>query len=836
MANTLSLKKDSTNSSAASYGKIIKNVVTTKGLFTVHFAKDRSKLYFELPDSVFNNLFLLSNRIAQTSNTKDFVAGQMVTRPMLVRFSQNGQQVLLHAVQHQNYVLPDDPIAPAFEKNFVDPVLKGFKIEARKNGNVVIDVTSFFGTDEKCISPIKQDNPLAKLMGQSDAIKGTFVPAASTLEQVKCFPNNIEIRTFMTFNTKDAPYTLTTHRSLVLLPKEPMQARFQDNRVGIFSIDKNLYSSDYDKVQEQIFITRWRLEPKAAERELYFKGELVEPAKPIVFYVDSAFPEKWKETVKQGIRDWNQAFEKAGFKNAIQALDYPNDSTFDPDDMRYSCIKYAASPIANAMGPSFIDPRSGEILTADVIWYHNIVSLLHDWRFAQTAATDPRVRKITFDDDVMRESMRYVASHEVGHTLGLMHNMGASFAFPVDSLRSPSFTAKYGTTPSIMDYARNNFIAQPGDFEKGVRMTPPVMGVYDQFAIEWAYRIIPGVATPQEELPYLRKWIQAKSNDRMYEFGAQQFFGTVDPTAQTEDLGNDHIAAGDYAISNLRIIMKNLESWLLEEGENFNTIENSYQSVVKQYGRHLGHVMPYIGGIKFKEIRQGEAGLGKSYCNKQEQKRAMKWLINQARTYNEWLTPDYMIQRLALNQGMNDKFLLSIVGCLYHGANLQRIAEAEKVDPVNNYRLTDYLSDVYNEIFASTIKGQKLKDEDLNMQSAAIMLYTSYSGLKPKTSSASAKKLATDIAYEEIVLQKDVPSLPCSHACTDHSLNTSEHSFLRINMGLPTLPSTISAPLMTAELKKVLSLYKQRQGAADSKTRAFYQYHILQIEKLLKSN
>lgn len=242
------------------------------------------------------------------------------------------------------------------------------------------------------------------------------------------------------------------------------------------------------------------MEPKKEDLDKYFQGELVEPQKPIVFYVDSAFPEKWRTAIHQGIEDWNTAFETAGFKNAIKAVDYPkNDPDFDPDDMRYSCFKYAATATANAMGPSHVDPRTGEILTGDVIWYHNIISLLHNWRFVQTGAVDPRVRCQVFDDDVMRESIRYAAAHEIGHTLGLMHNMGASYSFPVDSLRSPSFTQKYGTTPSIMDYARNNFVAQPGDVERGVKLTPPVLGVYDIHAINWGYRLIPGASTPESE-------------------------------------------------------------------------------------------------------------------------------------------------------------------------------------------------------------------------------------------------------------------------------------------------------------------------------------------------
>ena len=262
--------------------------------------------------------------------------------------------------------------------------------------------------------------------------------------------------------------------------------------------------------------------------------------------------------------EWNRAFEKAGFKNAILAKDYPkNDPNFDPDDMRYNCFKYAATSTANAMGPSYTDPRTGEILAADVIWHHNIVSLLHNWRFVQTGTVDKRVRTVTFDDELMKESMKYAASHEVGHTLGLMHNMGASYSFPVDSLRSPSFTQKYGTTPSIMDYARNNYVAQPGDLERGVKLTPPDLGVYDIHAIHWGYQLLPNIQKPEDEKPTLEAWIQEHAGDPMYEFGAQQVIATIDPTDQTEDLGDDHIKASDLGIANLKVLMKNLLNWTM---------------------------------------------------------------------------------------------------------------------------------------------------------------------------------------------------------------------------------------------------------------------------------
>jgi len=737
------------------YNKVVtKDAKTDEGLFKVHTIDD--KYLYEIPDSLLEREMLMVTRIAKnTSNNRSF--GGQKANTQVLRWQKKGKKIVLRVVSHNTVANEKLPVHEAVVNSNFEPVLYTFPIKAFNEDKTatVIDVTELFSTDVKALGLpdyVRKGYKITRL----DSKK-------SFIESLKSYPLNIESRHVKTYAASAPPSNSSTgtvsvemSNSMILLPEVPMKRRIFDERVGWFTSSQIDYGSEAQKSEKVTFLDRWRLEVKDEDIEKFKRGELVEPKKQIVYYIDRATPKKWRKYIKQGIEDWQVAYEAAGFKNAIIAKDAPTkeeDPEWTPEDVRYSVVRYLASPIPNANGPHVSDPRSGEILESDINWYHNVMSLLKGWFFVQTAAINPNAQSAEFKDEVMGELIKFVSSHEVGHTLGLPHNMGSSCAYAVDSLRSASFTKKYGTAPSIMDYARFNYIAQPGD--EGVALMPNI-GVYDKYAMSWGYRPILDAKTAADEKETLDSWILKHAGDPLYRFGHQQAGGVVDPSSQTEDLGDDAIKASTYGIANLKRIVPNLIEWTSEKGKNYDDLKTMYGHVLSQYNRYMGHVSSNLGGVYENYKTYDQEGAVYTHVDKTHQKNCLKFINNQLFETPTWLIDKDIIGRTEYS-GITERIRNTQVKTLDNILDLgrmMRMIENETLNGKEAYTLISMMTDLRNGIWSELRTGKKIDTYRRNLQRAYVEKLgnlTTAKNVKKYNGSSYVKNTAVTVKQSDII-------------------------------------------------------------------------------------
>ena len=828
-----------------------KKCETVKGLIILH--KMDNKIYFELPLSLLGKDMLIGSTVTEITNNGFANVGEKPHEPMHVMFTRTDSTINLRQVTCA-YMSKDRNLQERIKTSMMPAIIENLAIKAYSPDStaVVIDMTNFLLSDNEQLNPFSAYAPVT---WSGAWIEKEFKRNNSQIAKIKAFDDNVSVQSSLTYSVSlrdkrsyywyKEPFTAVMTRTFLLLPEEPMRPRLADPRINIFWQGYSEFSNEGNGMKPLYYANRWRLEPK--DEAAYRRGELVEPKKPIVFYIDNAFPEMWKPYMKYAVEVWQKAFENIGFKNAIIAKDFPTDDPeFDPDNLKYSCIRYSPSSVANAMGPSWTDPRTGEIINASVYVYHNVIKLVQDWRFLHTAAVDSDVRKVVLDDEIIGDCIRYVVSHEVGHCLALMHNMSASAAIPVYSLRSPSFTQKYGTTYSIMDYARNNYVAQPGDKEKGVRLTPPELGLYDMFSISWLYRPLLDAKTPEDEVPTLSKWISEKSGNLAYRYGKQQFRTRLDPSSVEEDLGDDAMKAGVYGIKNLKIILANLNGWVGKDDPDYRFRLNMYNEVIYQYFRYLNNVLMNIGGIYMNERYDGDVLPSYTVVPRKDQRRAVKFLLDQMKDM-DWLDAKEMQEGYPLRGNiasyLQDEIFFAMIKQI---GNVMICASKSLGEDV--YTAEDYMKDIYDYVWAPTQQGKTLTSIEKLMQINLLTTIMDQAGVVSEQKGTPFALAGNMIRIPEVMKEQSRAAYGLIseefagiYSNLERLVPFESEDLLRQaeRMGFDSYVGVTAPYIPTGHiyfdvLKKTLSLLKSKVNTGSTDTKQHYKLLIYKIENALK--
>ena len=703
-------QKEKISSHSKTIDSLTIDMIANKGLIST-YQNIKNQLYFEISDTLLKKNLLVVTRFAQLpANYSGYLNAGSKTAEHVVEFVKQGNKILLQEVSYSNVADKYDPISISVSENNFKPILASFEIKNSEKNRHLIDVTDYFMSDSPGFNIIRSYEKDNYKIGSVDK-KRSFIDSA------RSFPNNTEILHTLTFSANKAPrenrtktFSFQINHSIISLPKNPMPIRYEAERVGWFTLGKINYSSEKLKSDNYNIIRRWRLEP--SDLEAYNKGQLVDPIKPIVYYLDPGTPMKWRKYFKMGIEDWNTSFEKAGFENAIIAKDPPSkeeDPNFSPEDIRYSTVRYVASTTRNATGPSVSDPRTGEILESDIIWYHNHLRSYRNRYLLETGAANPKGRTLNTPEEEIGEMMRRVISHEVGHALGLPHNMKASSAYPVDSLRSGSFTQKFGIATTIMDYARYNYVAQPGD--ENIRFVRQI-GPYDDYSIEWGYRYYG--KSPEQEKEILKKVVDSKSLDPVYMFGGNG----NDPNSQTENIGDNPAKASMYGIKNLKIVANNLMKWTVEPNENYSELNELYGELIGVYRRYIYHVLSLVGGVYDTPHNENQKGVTRFVnVDSKKQTEALSFLEK-----NLWNTQNWLMKSEMISQIKGEGVLNSIQG-LQIGA-LNRLLNTDKLNRMLSSKQTlkgDALS--VNELIENLFETLIKKPSNPDVSEQRLQLY-----------------------------------------------------------------------------------------------------------------